>query len=137
MTALPKPAGQPMDTTHGQTMDTPVTGHHGHARVGLYTYPALSGPPERTRSELLTALGYPPPGWHADALCREYPDLSWFPERGDPVSPLKAVCARCLVAEECRTAAVTDPALLGIWGGTSLQERRVIRAAAIGEGEGR
>lgn len=88
---------------------------------------------ERTRAELLTALGYPPPRWHLDAACREYPDLSWFPERGDPVTKLKAICARCLVAEECRTEAINDPGLLGVWGGTTPKERRAIRAAAICE----
>ncbi len=40
--------------------------------------------------------------WHADALCREYPTLDWFPTRGDPVDEFGSICARCLVLHECR-----------------------------------
>ncbi len=34
------------------------------------------------------------PAWHADAACREHPEVDWFPERGDDQGPAKAVCAR-------------------------------------------
>ena len=39
--------------------------------------------------------------WHADALCLEYPELEWFPTRGEPVTEQKAVRGRCLVQQEC------------------------------------
>jgi len=71
------------------------------------------------------------PAWMADALCREFPQLSWFPERGESVEPAKAVCARCLVAEECERYAADQPApLAGIWAGESARSRRNGRRAA-------
>ncbi len=78
-------------------------------------------------SELLDLLK--PPSWHADALCREHPGVSWFPERGGPDSDgkvAKSICARCLVAEECRAWAVEHDER-GIWGGTSREERRALQ----------
>ena len=57
------------------------------------------------------------PAWQRDALCREYPDLPWFPERGDPVGDCKAVCGRCVVAEECRRYAAEQEITDGCWGG--------------------
>jgi WhiB family redox-sensing transcriptional regulator len=50
------------------------------------------------------------PSWHSDALCREYPDLSWFPERGASTLEQRAICARCIVGQECAEAAMATPA---------------------------
>jgi WhiB family transcriptional regulator, redox-sensing transcriptional regulator len=70
-----------------------------------------------------------PPAWHRDALCREYPELSWFPGRTDDVRPAKAVCGRCLVAFERRSWAMQQGSdLHGIWAGLSDRERRQMRA---------
>jgi hypothetical protein len=41
-------------------------------------------------------------GWERDALCIEYPAVNFFPVRGEPTAPAKAVCALCLVLAECR-----------------------------------
>ena len=46
------------------------------------------------------------PAWHKDAACREHPELSWFPERGEDVRPAKRVCEACLVCRVCREWAV-------------------------------
>src|SRR5262245_51825502 len=62
------------------------------------------------------------PAWHADALCREYPDVNFFPTRGEDTGPAKTVCATCLVRAECLAA--TDSLTHGVWGGTSMVERR-------------
>jgi WhiB family redox-sensing transcriptional regulator len=61
----------------------------------------------------------PRPAWQADALCAEpaYADLAWFPERGQPTAPAKAVCARCLVRAECLAFAVENGITEGVWGG--------------------
>lgn len=66
------------------------------------------------------------PAWHRDALCKEFPELPWYPERGQSTVETKAVCARCLVREECLAAAMSnfDDRMFGIWGGTSGRERR-------------
>jgi hypothetical protein len=49
------------------------------------------------------------PAWHADALCREYSGLSWFPERGASTLEQRAICARCIVVAECAAAAMATP----------------------------
>jgi hypothetical protein len=57
-----------------------------------------------------------PPAWHRDAACREFPDVTWFPVRGQTAAPAKAVCQRCLVAFECFTWALAQGSdLQGIW----------------------
>jgi WhiB family redox-sensing transcriptional regulator len=64
------------------------------------------------------------PAFHADAACREAPpEVTWFPERGQSSGPAKAVCRRCLVLWECRTWALAQDGLEGIWGGLSKAER--------------
>lgn len=71
-----------------------------------------------------------PPAWHADAACRDHPELSWFPDRGEDLRPARAVCASCLVRSECLSAALEDAYTNGVWGGTSERERRRMRRAA-------
>lgn len=73
------------------------------------------------------------PAWHRDAACREHPELSWFPERGEDVRPVKQVCAECLVRDECldyATKADVMPRLVGVWAGTSGRERSRLQAPA-------
>jgi WhiB family transcriptional regulator, redox-sensing transcriptional regulator len=67
--------------------------------------------------------------WHADALCREYPNVNWFPERGCDSSEAKAVCRRCLVQRECLEYALSQPPFPGVWGGTDEAERKELRRA--------
>ncbi len=63
------------------------------------------------------------PAFHADALCKEYPAVNFFPERGEDTMRARAICARCLVRDECRQAGI-DGDEIGIWGGTSGKNRR-------------
>lgn len=70
---------------------------------------------------VLTALARPP--WHAHAACRGIGPALFFPERGEPAGPAKAVCADCPVVTPCRAA---GDGQAGIWGGTSGRERRLI-----------
>src|SRR5688572_2205017 len=52
-----------------------------------------------------------------DALCKSYPDVSFFPIRDEPGTKAKAVCARYLVASECLDFALAlGRRLDGIWG---------------------
>lgn len=94
---------------------------------------ALDGPPGGL-DDLLAALLANRPAFHADALCQEYAGkVNWFPATGEDLQPAKQVCARCLVKAECRSWALAQPASLeGVWGGTSKQQRRQMRAAAHG-----
>ena len=66
------------------------------------------------------------PAWMADAACREHPDLPWVPERGPDqgkIPAMYAICAGCLVRDECYAFAVEGDET-GVWGGTSVSERR-------------
>lgn len=66
------------------------------------------------------------PTWHADALCREYPTLDWFPQTGSHPVAATAVCRRCLVSKEC-LAAACDNHEAGVWGGTTQLQRVRLR----------
>lgn len=77
------------------------------------------------------------PRWMLDALCREYPDVEFFPARGEPTAPAKAVCARCQVRAECLDYARSSGALggHGVWGGLSGRERQRLGRSPMGEAE--
>lgn len=72
--------------------------------------------------------------WAEDAACRASsvdPEL-FFPlsESGlgaSQVAAAKAVCARCPVAAQCLTWALRSGEAAGIWGGTTPDERRLLR----------
>lgn len=72
------------------------------------------------------------PAWHADAACREHPELSWFAERGQSGTAAKQVCEGCLVRDECRAYALADSTLSGVWGAMSEPERREARKVRSG-----
>ena len=67
------------------------------------------------------------PAWHADAACREHPQLSWFVQPGESYAVQRSVCCRCLVKAECAAAGATEDA--GMWGGLSRTEHRHVSAA--------
>ena len=46
----------------------------------------LDGPPPGL-DDLIAAVAANRPAWHADALCREHPGVSWFLDRGEPMDP--------------------------------------------------
>jgi WhiB family redox-sensing transcriptional regulator len=71
-------------------------------------------------------------GWKADALCKEYPLLSWFPRTGEPNDKQKAVCQRCLVRADCLQSALDNYEIHGIWGGTSQRELKDVRTEKNG-----
>ena len=73
-----------------------------------------------------------PPAWAAYASCKEHTELHFVPGRGDPIEPLKAICRRCLVHQECLAYALADQTLVGVWGGTTERERRVITGLSRG-----
>jgi WhiB family redox-sensing transcriptional regulator len=70
-------------------------------------------------TELLRGLC---PAWRRDALCREHPEVNWFPERGESSKPAKDICAQCIVRAECLEYGLKDD--YGIWGGTGVRERK-------------
>lgn len=73
-----------------------------------------------------------PPAWHAHAACRHEDVHLFFPERGQPIEPARAVCDRCPVIFECRRYALDqDASLQGIWAGTSHRQRSQMRRATV------
>ena len=81
------------------------------------------------RSWFARALAQSRPAWMADALCAEpHPGVTWFPAKGQPTEPAKAVCRRCLCREDCLEYAVVGHEV-GVWGGTSDRERTAMRVA--------
>jgi len=87
--------------------------------------------PEPGASALLDLLVWGKPAWHADAACKEHPELTWFPAVGEDVRAAKAVCSTCLVVGECRSWSLAQgPELQGLWGGLSAQERKRRRRPA-------
>ena len=71
--------------------------------------------------------------WREDAACAGIPVGLFYLEvgNGDP-SEAKAVCASCVVREECLSHAVSAPEVFGVWGGLAPKKRRPLRRAALG-----
>jgi hypothetical protein len=68
------------------------------------------------------------PAWQRDAACREHPLEMFFPGRHESNAPAQAICARCLVIEDCAAyAASYEPTMAGIWAGTSERARKAMR----------
>jgi hypothetical protein len=63
------------------------------------------------------------PRWQRDALCRDYPNLSWYPTTGQPYQQQVSICFRCAVQAECADAGDTNREPFGIWGGVSANSR--------------
>lgn len=66
--------------------------------------------------------------WRDRALCAEVGGEFWFPEKGGSTKAAKRICAACPVARQCLEEALSmDTNPEGIWGGTSVEQRRVMR----------
>ena len=71
----------------------------------------------------------------AQGACRGVDPELFFPVGSSgpalhQIAQAKAVCAGCLVRDDCLSYAVTTGQSAGIWGGTSEEERRKIRSVA-------
>jgi len=66
------------------------------------------------------------PVWHRDAACREHPELTWFPERGEHQGP-RARCARAVWCAPNVSKRLREHH--GFWAGTSERERCRVRVA--------
>lgn len=78
----------------------------------------------------------PEEAWRARAACRGVGPAIFYPERGDMASfdAAKGFCASCPVTEECWEASLAQDPRWGVWGGLSVEERKVRRAQ---EGRGK
>ncbi|MEQ1700368.1 MAG: WhiB family transcriptional regulator [Ilumatobacteraceae bacterium] len=66
------------------------------------------------------------PAWQRDPLCREYPDVPFFPSQGQEATEARAICARCIVRVECLNFALAEDLSHGVFGGMTPAERRRI-----------
>jgi WhiB family redox-sensing transcriptional regulator len=71
-------------------------------------------------------------GWRSQALCRDTDPELFFPIGTTgaalvQIEQARAVCRQCPVQADCLDFALTTNQDSGIWGGTSEEERRVLR----------
>jgi len=99
---------------------------------------AVNARPERGAASLWELLGLGRPeetAWMRDALCAQVDTDGFFPERGQPTDAVRAVCRLCPVAVECRTYAVVHNERFGFWGGTSPEQRSLLRRGLATEAD--
>jgi WhiB family transcriptional regulator, redox-sensing transcriptional regulator len=65
--------------------------------------------------------------WMALGSCRNLPPDTMFPRDGLGVLRAKTVCSGCPCLQACLDYALDNHITLGVWGGTSVRERRQIR----------
>ena len=70
--------------------------------------------------------------WRQDAECRDLDPNLFFPigvtgAAVDQIAAAKGICSACPVRAECLEFAITTNQEFGVWGGTSEDERRVLR----------
>ncbi|HEX2191809.1 MAG TPA: WhiB family transcriptional regulator [Acidimicrobiales bacterium] len=69
------------------------------------------------------------PQWMASAACRDSDPDTFFPSRGEVTDEARELCGECPARRPCLEFAL-EHGLVGVWGGTSDQERRALRRAA-------
>ena len=72
--------------------------------------------------------------WMRQALCAEVDPELFFPDKGDWAKAFRAkvVCRRCEVTEQCLAYALERSELVGVWGGTTPEQRKQLRGASRG-----
>jgi WhiB family redox-sensing transcriptional regulator len=68
--------------------------------------------------------------WRDNAACSGLPHDLFFPVGeviDEAVANAKGICAECAVEEECLEFALETNQRLGIWGGTSEEDRKALR----------
>lgn len=83
-------------------------------------------------SEMFESLTYYdrsglPSDWAKEASCRGTETNLFYPERGENTREAVAICAGCLVVEQCLHYALSNNIKTGVWGGKSEKQRRVLR----------
>ncbi len=70
--------------------------------------------------------------WRRAAACRDLDPNLFFPvgvtgAALEQIAAAKSICAGCQVEDACLSFAITTNQEFGVWGGTSEEERRVLR----------
>lgn len=68
--------------------------------------------------------------WEERARCSTYDPELFFAPRARAERRAKAVCAHCPVRDECLAFAIDTHVDYGVWGGTTVKERRLMRRGA-------
>ena len=99
-------------STRGRRQATGERGHDGFGSAAVVPLVGGAMVPADAAREVWTS-----------ALCAEVDPELFFPEKGQPSAPAKAVCARCPVTALC--LATFGPLVAdGVVGGLTAQERR-------------
>jgi WhiB family redox-sensing transcriptional regulator len=85
--------------------------------------------PTHDPATALAALAAAVPAWVADGLCGQVDPEVFFPPKGTPAEPAKAICRACPVRAECLEYALDNHEHHGVWGGTTDDERRALQRA--------
>jgi WhiB family redox-sensing transcriptional regulator len=102
-------------------------------------HPSSTSTPRRSDVSILASsltLAHADYSWRSQSLCRDTdPDL-FFPigttgHALNQISRAKEVCGECPVSRQCLEFALETNQDSGIWGGTSEEERRVMRRAMV------
>ena len=70
------------------------------------------------------------PSWRADAACREHPEVTWFPVRGQSSVPAAQICEGCLSKQACLAWALAQPDQCLVSGPARRQGTTVMRRQA-------
>ena len=70
--------------------------------------------------------------WRQDAVCKDLDPNLFFPvgvtgPAVEQIETAKEICSGCPVRGECLDFAITSNQEFGVWGGTTEDERRVLR----------
>jgi len=68
-----------------------------------------------------------PTEWMEWAACRDTDKSMFFPKVGEDSGAALAICAECIVRNDCLAVAMSNSKILGIWGGTTAKRRETLR----------
>ena len=83
---------------------------------------APEAPAVRVLADLLSRAA-----WHRQAACAGQGTTELIPVRGANYDRARALCAGCPVRQECLETALADSELLGLWAGTTPDQRKAMR----------
>lgn len=72
----------------------------------------------------------PHPEWRAEANCAGVDPNLFFPGPGESAHHAQRVCAACPVRGPCLIYALDNGMYLGVWGGTTGRQRRMMKRGA-------
>jgi WhiB family redox-sensing transcriptional regulator len=69
-----------------------------------------------------------PPDWQRYGACRGENIETFVPSVGGNFTKAAELCRACTVCQQCLDFAMADDDVIGLWGGTTVPERRAMRA---------